>query len=314
MQQSKACPTTRVPNWLVLLTISLLVTQAAIAFVEIPNRAHETLGISWISPESLDSMKDNSKLRLYYFCADWCEGCHKLDATAFKNKLFIDLVNHEFIPVKIIDKQKEAGKNSFTVQELEGKYNVIAFPTIVVALPSGERAYTFVGAHSSWQAIKELKQALNRANYTRGKTALETGKDEAAISAFRTFLADQGWRDSKSTYAAIFCCVSYAEEQKFEDMRNFAEEALRRINKHDWPYPVLRFFAGQITADELKEMTEQEKGKLTEANYYLGAYLCAKGNVKEGRELLEWVSKKGQRDYEEYEMALGRLQRLKPEQ
>jgi len=156
-----------------------------------------------------------------------------------------------------------------------------------------------------------LKKALNRANYTRGKAALNAGKDEEAISSFRKYLTDQDWGESQSRYAAIFSCIAYAEQQKFDEMRDFASEATKRIAKHEWPYPAVQFFAGQITADELLDKTEQEKGRLTEAKYYLGAYQCAKGNTKEGKELLEWVAKQGQRDYEEYELTQSRLQRLK---
>jgi thiol-disulfide isomerase/thioredoxin len=311
MPQNKPNPTTAVPAWLLLVTVTLVVAQSAIAFVEIPNRARQAPGVSWISPEEFKVDKDSPKLLLYYFSADWCEGCHKLEATAFKNKKFVDLVDREFIPVNVIDKHKETGKNSFAVQALEGKYNVIVFPTMVVALPSGERAYTSVGANSSWQTIKELKKALNRANYTRGKTALNAGKDQEAIASFQKYLTDEGWGENQSRYAAIFSCVAYAEQQKFDEMREFAVEATKQISKHEWPYAAVRFFAGQITADELLEKTDQEKGKLTEAKYYLGAYQCAKGNIKEGKELLEWVSKQGQRDYEEYELSLSRLQRLK---
>ena len=311
MPQNKAIPTTAVPAWLLLLTITLLVAQGAIAFVEIPKRAGQPPGVSWISPEEFTADRNNPKLLLYYFSADWCEGCHKLEATAFKNKQFVDLVNREFIPINVIDRHKETGQNTFAVKALEGKYNVIVFPTMVVALPSGERAYTSVGANSSWQTIKELKKALNRANYTRGKTALNAGKDQEAISSFRRYLTNEGWGETQSRYAAVFTCVAYAEQQKFDEMREFAVQASQQISKHEWPYTAVRFFAGEIKADELLDQTEQEKGKLTEAKYYLGAYLCAQGNIKEGKELLEWVAKQGQRDYEEYELTLSRLQRLK---
>lgn len=312
MQQTRPRLTTGVPEWLLLITVMLVVVQAAVAVFEIPRRASTAPAINWIAPESVkQSVGDEAKLLLYYFCADWCEGCHKLEDTAFKNKVFVSLLDREFVPVKVVDKHKETGKNSFVVAQLEGKYNVIAFPTLVVALPSGERAYAFVGAHSSLQAIRELKQAINRANYTRGKAALEAGRYKEAAAAFRTYLDDQNWKESQCRYAAVFCCISYAEQQQFDAMQKLAAQAVTHLGKQDWPMPALRFFAGEITAEQLKEMTDQEKGRLTEVNYYLGAYQCAKGNTKEARELLEWVAKNGKRDYEEYDLGMSRLQRLK---
>jgi hypothetical protein len=300
-----------VPEWLLLTTVTLFIMQGAANFWERTRHPCIASGVQWHSSEDQPALhRQDRKLLLFYF-TDGSKSCLELEKTAFQNRQFVELVRQNFLPIEVRDTQREAGKNAFSVTSLEGKYHVSVFPMLEVALPGGELAYSVFGARSSFSTIQQLRKAIREASYTCGKVALKAGRDQEATESFRTYLDAAGWRDRQCQYAAIFGCIAYAENHQFDAARSLAIEATQRLTTHDWPYPALQFFAGQLTNEQFKESTEQEQGKLTEANYYLGAYLCALDKVKQGKELLEWVSTTGRRDYEEYDLAIAKLQRMK---
>jgi thioredoxin-related protein len=46
-------------------------------------------------------------------------------------------INTRFVPVRIIDRQREEGRNSPNVEALQRQYGVKSFPTVIFAAPDG---------------------------------------------------------------------------------------------------------------------------------------------------------------------------------
>jgi thiol:disulfide interchange protein len=74
---------------------------------------------------------------LYDFTAAWCGPCHRLDEEGWGDPEIAALVNRSYLPARVVDRDREDGKNTPAIDELERRYSVNAFPTLVVAAPDG---------------------------------------------------------------------------------------------------------------------------------------------------------------------------------
>ncbi len=74
---------------------------------------------------------------LYDFTAAWCPPCHRLDREGWADSGIADLVNRGYAPVCIVDREREDGKNPEAIAELQRRYRVEAFPTLIVAAADG---------------------------------------------------------------------------------------------------------------------------------------------------------------------------------
>jgi thiol:disulfide interchange protein len=74
---------------------------------------------------------------LYEFSAEWCGPCHVLEREVFMDPALAKEINSRYIAVKVIDRQREDGRNSDAVQHLMNRYGVNAFPTVVIAASDG---------------------------------------------------------------------------------------------------------------------------------------------------------------------------------
>jgi thiol-disulfide isomerase/thioredoxin len=81
--------------------------------------------------------KVGGKPILYDFTAAWCPPCHRLDTEGLGDSQIASLVNSSYQLSRVVDRKREDGKNPPATDELEGRYSVNAFPTLVVATPDG---------------------------------------------------------------------------------------------------------------------------------------------------------------------------------
>jgi len=81
--------------------------------------------------------KVGGKPMLYDFTAAWCPPCHLLDTEGLGDPQIASLVNSSYLLSRVVDRKREDGKNPPAIEELERRYSVGAFPTLVVATPDG---------------------------------------------------------------------------------------------------------------------------------------------------------------------------------
>ncbi len=92
---------------------------------------------------------------LYDFTAAWCGPCKLLDRDWAESSV-ADLVNASFVPVRIVDRLREDGRNPPDVAELERRYEISGFPTLVVAAPDGR----LIGKHEGYRNREALVEFL----------------------------------------------------------------------------------------------------------------------------------------------------------
>jgi len=95
---------------------------------------------------------------LYDFTAAWCGPCKLLDE-AWADSSVADKVNAGFVPVRITDRVREDGRNPPDIAELQRRYEVSVFPTVVIAAPDGR----LVAKHEGFRSPQALAEFLAEA-------------------------------------------------------------------------------------------------------------------------------------------------------
>ena len=93
---------------------------------------------------------------LYDFTAAWCAPCKKLDED-WANAKVAGQVNESFVPVRVIDRMREEGRNTEEVSELQRRYEISVFPTLVVAAPDGR----LIGKREGYRDTEALVEFLS---------------------------------------------------------------------------------------------------------------------------------------------------------
>lgn len=100
--------------------------------------AREAVGlVQWAPREKAASLAEKSgKPILYDFGAAWCGPCKLLDRD-WADPGVAAKVNGSFVPARIVDRQREDGRNPEDVAELLRRFEIVGFPAVVVAAPDG---------------------------------------------------------------------------------------------------------------------------------------------------------------------------------
>lgn len=112
--------------------------------------------VQWLKPEEVP--QSPTKPLLYDFTAAWCAPCRKQAAEVFADEKAASFINEHFLPVKVADEDRKEK----AVADLFARYRVSAFPTLVVAAPSGEAVATQRGYTGKKATERFLKQALEK--------------------------------------------------------------------------------------------------------------------------------------------------------
>lgn len=106
--------------------------------VAVPETTKPKELVQWVSlDEGKRRTAASHKPILYDFTAEWCGPCHMLDAEVFQNADMAREINARFIAVRVTDRQQEEGRNPEPVAELQRRYAVGGFPTVIIAGADG---------------------------------------------------------------------------------------------------------------------------------------------------------------------------------
>ncbi|MBV9960246.1 MAG: tetratricopeptide repeat protein, partial [Acidobacteria bacterium] len=176
-------------------------------------------------------------------------------------------------------------------------------------------AFTYAELRRDAEAIESYTQALkleprSTENYlSRSYLNLRQARGNYAVADALSYLNLEGWREKGSPYMALVAYLGCKRERRAADAEKVLANALANCDADAWPYPVLRYLKGELTAQQLLAGAK-DNDQLTEAHAYLGVNLSIGGERDEAVAHLRWVRENGNRRFDEYPLALSELERL----
>ncbi|HEY5038815.1 MAG TPA: DUF255 domain-containing protein [bacterium] len=115
----------------------------------------------WRTPaDGLKESQQTQKPILYDITAEWCGPCHRLTSEVFENAECATRINQLFIPVRVLDRRREEGKNPDDIGSIESKYELTGFPTIVVQFPGKNDSKKLIGFYGKDGTMDFLNKAV----------------------------------------------------------------------------------------------------------------------------------------------------------
>ena len=128
--------------------------------------------VHWQPNETaLAASRKAGKPILYDFTAEWCAPCHLLDREGWGDSKIAALVNESYLPARVVDREREEGKNPEAVDALHHRYSVTAFPTLVVADADGRQIAKLEGYGGRDRLVRFLQESRGKAPAATAPTA-----------------------------------------------------------------------------------------------------------------------------------------------
>ncbi len=168
---------------LALAACSKAPDSATAAAPGVPDAAQS--GVAWRKVDvdaAFAAAKAERKPVFLYWGANWCPPCNQVKATIFNRRDFIERSRH-FIPVYIDGDAPNAQKEG-------SRFNVSAYPTMVLLTPEGGEITRLPGEVDADQYMRVLAIGMNGARPVKATLAAALATDPGA----RAKLAPDDWR------------------------------------------------------------------------------------------------------------------------
>jgi thiol:disulfide interchange protein len=147
------------PRLLLIVAAALLVARVGTGVWEDRHPQDKVELVAWSDPALAEGEAARSqKPILYEFSADWCEPCKVMSREIFSDEQHAKMIRATFVTVRVIDRQREDGRNSPAVESLEQRFGVKGFPTLVVARPGDPHYESLTGYRGTPETMSWLSR------------------------------------------------------------------------------------------------------------------------------------------------------------
>lgn len=95
----------------------------------------------------------------YFVTAEWCGPCHQMTDEVFSDPKIAARINALYVPVQVVDRSREEGRNTDEVTTLLRRFRVNGFPTVVIMRPGQKDGVRVAG----FPGRDEMAEAVDRA-------------------------------------------------------------------------------------------------------------------------------------------------------
>jgi thiol:disulfide interchange protein len=157
--------TRRDPLLLLIVAALLLALRVVLGFHEAPRQSPAEAGplsgadlVHWRTLEAaVAEARATDRPLLYDFTAEWCPPCRLMQRQVFADPQAAAEIESRFVPVRVLDRQREEGRNAPRVDSLQARYRVNAFPTLVVAGVDGREVTRIEGFMGREATLGQLR-------------------------------------------------------------------------------------------------------------------------------------------------------------
>ena len=181
------------------------------------------------------------------------------------------------------------------------------------------RGSVYITLEQYEKGLPDLNKALElnpeNANSYYNRAIIHTflGKPAEVISDAHAYLDVEGCKDPRGQNMIILSLFAFRELGKFEEGKNFLTNTSAQCNAEVWPYPVLRYLKGEITAEELETQAKNEQQKADAKTFILYNQFQDKNlNTPETNKELQAVVELNYRDSISYILAKKLLHTFEP--
>jgi thiol:disulfide interchange protein len=119
--------------------------------------------VKWQPMEKVAAAAEQQgKFLLYDFTAAWCAPCHLLDEEGWGDDSIAAMVTQRYVAARVVDREREEGKNPPLVEELQRRYSVRAFPTLIAADASGREVARMEGYGGRERLVQFLESTQKK--------------------------------------------------------------------------------------------------------------------------------------------------------
>ncbi len=167
METTEAAPRSgsqsRIPSILLWIVLAAILFRVITAFTDREKKDEGAGLVRWQQQsEVVATARSAGKPLLYDFTAAWCGPCHRLDTEGWGDPQIASMVNKSYLPARVVDREREDGKNTPAIDDLERRYSVNAFPTLIVATPDGRMIAKLQGYGGRERLVQFLEESSRK--------------------------------------------------------------------------------------------------------------------------------------------------------
>jgi thiol:disulfide interchange protein len=128
-----------------------------------PESGAATERVAWQPIAAATASQAGGRPILYDFTAAWCPPCRMLNKAVFSDPEAAAYINQHFLPVRVLDRAREEGQNPPEVDALQRRFQITAFPTLVMVSANGGQPIVldgYAGREGTMAALQEAAEKL----------------------------------------------------------------------------------------------------------------------------------------------------------